>query len=114
MARRGASVRLPESVEQAMWLSFVPVTVNSSRWSLDVLGEPLDPASVLPGGTLHVHAVWSGVELNDKEGSIMVRIAPQRYNVWRRHLCAFTETAHAGHALGEPGRCRPPAALHRR
>ena len=53
---------LPES----MWMSFVPEATEGKgvAWAMDVLGHPVDPMDVVPGGTRHLHAVNEGVELN--------------------------------------------------
>eukprot|EP00750_Incisomonas_marina_P010640 INCI16292.10.p1 GENE.INCI16292.10~~INCI16292.10.p1 ORF type:complete len:901 (+),score=156.29 INCI16292.10:333-3035(+) len=49
------STRLAES----SWLSFVPVSVDETTpsWSMDIMGTPISPLEVVPGGTHWLHAV---------------------------------------------------------
>ena len=54
------STRMAESA----WLSFAPAVggaAGDAAWQMDVLGSPVSPLEVVPMGTRHVHAVWSGV-----------------------------------------------------
>jgi len=51
------ATRLPE----ALWVTFnpVPQTDNAWLWSLQKLGEPVDPNQVVLNGSHHIHAVES-------------------------------------------------------
>ena len=52
-----------------VFCSQVPDSDNDAgRWSLDILGHPVDPLDVVPGGTHWVHAVQSGATLTTPSG----------------------------------------------
>ena len=62
---------------EATWLSW-PLAVEdagegggeaASAWSLDVLGQRVDPLDVVLNGTRHIHAVWSGVYYSSSSSS---------------------------------------------
>ena len=48
---------------EAAWVSFAPNVgaAGDAAWTMDVLGLPVSPLEVVPMGTRHIHAVWSGV-----------------------------------------------------
>ena len=60
--------RLPE----ALWLSFVPNTETSGAWLLDKMGQPVDPRGVVRNGGHKMHAVDSGVQYADKNGTLKI------------------------------------------
>eukprot|EP00041_Stephanoeca_diplocostata_P021019 m.481245 g.481245 ORF g.481245 m.481245 type:complete len:1000 (-) comp21715_c0_seq8:54-3053(-) len=72
--RNKTATRLAE----AMLMSFVPrvgATDPPTHWMLDVLGVPVNPAKVLPGGTRFKHAVWDGIALVEDGNVTPLRIA---------------------------------------
>ena len=61
------ATRLAES----SWLTFAPAvptpnaSASASHWRMDVLGQPVDPLSVVVNGSRHFHAVHRGVCYDD-------------------------------------------------
>jgi hypothetical protein len=58
------ATRLPE----ATWLSFAPRVQASGAWSLNKMGEHIDPLNVVRYGSQHLHAVDRGVTYQDDTG----------------------------------------------
>ena len=58
--------RLPE----ALWLSFVPRTQPDGCWTLDKMGQAVDPADVVRNGGHKLHAVQRGVRYSDGGGAL--------------------------------------------
>lgn len=64
------STRMPES----MFLTFNPIA-NASTWSMDKMGEWISPSAVINGGSPHLHAIKSGVRVEQADGhSLMFSI----------------------------------------
>jgi hypothetical protein len=55
--------KTPTRLAESMWLSFVLTPDPSARWSIDILGHPVSPLEVVPGGTVHTHAVGGGASV---------------------------------------------------
>ena len=53
--------KTPTRLAESSWLSFTPVLPSTKGWSLDVLGNPVDPLSVVFNGSRRFHAVHRGV-----------------------------------------------------
>ena len=51
---------------ESSWLSFNPALpaapASKGGWTMDVLGNPVDPSTVVFNGSRHFHAVHRGVE----------------------------------------------------
>lgn len=62
------ATRLPES----LWVAFRPYRAGDDGWSLDVLGQRIDPRRVVVNGSRHLAAVWGGVGYRDDAGSFHV------------------------------------------
>lgn len=60
--------RLPE----AMWFSFCPVVLAEGTWTLDKMGEAIDPRRVVRNGNRKLHAVTQGVRYADAKSSFVV------------------------------------------
>jgi Domain of unknown function (DUF5054) len=60
------ATRMPE----ALWLSFVPVTVQTGRWSVHKSGQEVLVEDVVECGSRHMHAVSDGVTYRDAEGEL--------------------------------------------
>ncbi len=56
--------RMPE----AIWLGFNPILNSESQWSLDKMGEPVDPFDVVRNGNRQLHGVQSGISCHDQPG----------------------------------------------
>jgi len=61
--------RLPE----ALWFSFVPKTLAGGEWTLDKMGQAVEPGEVVRNGGHKVHAVAEGVRYTDERGSLFLK-----------------------------------------
>ena len=62
------ATRMPE----ALWLTFNPVIVDQSGWSIDKSGQNVSPFDVVTAGGRHMHAVTKGFGYKDAQGSFDV------------------------------------------
>lgn len=58
--------RLPE----ALWLTFAPPGLQPRGWTLDKLGQPIDPLEVVRDGNRRLHAVGRGAAYQDARGRL--------------------------------------------
>lgn len=63
-----AANRLPE----ALWFSFVPATEPDGAWTLDKMGQDVDPRDVVMNGGRKMHAVSGGVRYVDKANALHI------------------------------------------
>ena len=123
------STRLAES----SWLSFVPVSVDETTpsWSMDIMGTPISPLEVVPGGTHWLHAV-SDVGVNFSVPSStghcasllcwlgrhspccsFVTNVKTLYGVRLAPSCWISACGPAGHAVAQPRRYRSCSPIQR-
>ena len=57
------------SLAESSWLSFSPSLPTPTGWTLDVLGNPVDPLSVVYNGSRHFHACASSSPLHTPAAS---------------------------------------------
>jgi hypothetical protein len=62
------ATRMPE----ALWLTFNPVIVDQSGWSMDKSGQNVSPFDVVTAGGQHMHGVTKGFGYKDAQGSFDV------------------------------------------
>lgn len=63
------ATRLPE----ALWLSFVPRVEKHGKWTMDKMGQDVDPCNVVRNGGHKLHAVVDGVRYFDKQDRMLIR-----------------------------------------
>ena len=90
---------------EALWLQLHPRVADPAAWRLDVLGEPLDPADVVPDGGRSLHAVGRGLTCDGPEGPLTVEtldaalVAPGRPSLLHHRRSGAPDLAGAGVSL---------------
>lgn len=57
-------------IAEASWLTFCPVIRNAGSWSLEKMGELIDPREVVQDGNRRLHAVQNGVMYRDSDAAL--------------------------------------------
>lgn len=60
--------RLPE----ALWFSFIPETEPGGTWTLDKMGQDIDPNDVVKNGGRKLHAIQDGIRYEGKSGTLRI------------------------------------------
>lgn len=60
--------RLPE----ALWFSFIPITGKDGAWTLDKMGQEVDPCDIVKNGGHKLHAVAEDISYAEKQGIIKI------------------------------------------